>query len=55
MIQKELGVILIITAAITAFIYGKMVLIWRDVMLKQNEQTKKDIERLHYLKKANGR
>tara|TARA_R110000782_G_scaffold387_1_gene1251 strand:- start:398 stop:562 length:165 start_codon:yes stop_codon:yes gene_type:complete len=50
MIPKELGIILIITAVVVAFIYAKMILIWRDVMLKKNEQTLKDMERLNYLK-----
>jgi uncharacterized protein YhhL (DUF1145 family) len=50
MMPKELGIILIIAVIIVAFIYGKMILIWRDVMLKKNEQTRKDIERLKYLK-----
>jgi len=30
---------------IIAILYIKMVLIWRDVMLKQNERRKRDIER----------
>ena len=38
MIQKELGIIIIITAIIIALMYGKMILIWRDAMLKKNEQ-----------------
>ena len=51
MIPKELGIILIIISVVVAFIYGKMILIWRDVMLKRNEQTRRDVERLDYLKK----
>ena len=43
MIQKELGIIIIITAIIIALMYGKMILIWRDAMLKKNEQIVQDI------------
>lgn len=50
MIPKELGIMLIITAVIVAFLYAKMVLIWRDVMLKRNEQIRKDMERLRELR-----
>lgn len=50
MIPKELGIILIITAVVVAFLYAKMVLIWRDVMLKRNEQIRKDMERLRELR-----
>jgi len=42
----ELGVVLIIVAGIIAFMYGKMILIWRDVMLKNNEKIKRDLEML---------
>ena len=51
MTPKELGIILIIISVVVAFIYGKMILIWRDVMLKRNEQTRRDMERLDYLEK----
>jgi uncharacterized protein YpmB len=51
MIPKELGILIIIIAVIIAFIYGKMILIWKDVMLTKNEQIRKDMERLHHLKK----
>lgn len=42
MIPKELGIIIIAAAIIIGFLYSKMVLIWRDVMLKQNEIRKKN-------------
>lgn len=47
--MKELGIILIISSLVAAFLYAKMILIWRDVMLKKNERTRKDIERLREL------
>lgn len=47
---KELGIMLIIAAIVAAFLYAKMILIWRDVMLEQNERRKKDMERLRELR-----
>ena len=49
MTPKELGIMLIIAAIVVAFLYSKMILIWRDVMLKQNERHRKDMERLREL------
>lgn len=49
MIPKELGIMLIIAAIVVAFLYSKMILIWRDVMLEQNERRRKDMERLREL------
>ena len=49
MIPKELGIMLIIAAIVVAFLYSKMILIWRDVMLKQNERRRKDMQRLREL------
>ena len=51
MIPKELGIMLIIAAIVVAFLYSKMILIWRDVMLKQNERRRKDMEKLRELQK----
>jgi len=50
MIPIELGIIVIIAAIIVAFLYAKMILIWRNVMLKQNERWLKDAERLRELR-----
>ena len=47
---KELGVMLIIAAIVVAFLYSKMILIWRDVMIEQNERRSKDMERLRELR-----
>lgn len=49
MISKELGIMLIIADIVVAFLYSKMILIWRDVMLKQNERRRRDVERLREL------
>ena len=43
MIPKELGIMLIIAAIVVTFLYSKMVLIWRDVMIEQNERRRKDM------------
>jgi selenophosphate synthase len=51
MATKELGILIIITAIIIALMYAKMILIWKDVMLTKNEKIRKDMERLHNLKK----
>jgi len=50
MIPKELAIILIITAVVVTFFYAKMVLIWRDVMIKRSEQIGKDMERQRELR-----
>ena len=50
MIPVELGIMLMIAACIIAFLYVKMILIWRDVMLKQNDRWLKDTEKLRKLK-----
>jgi len=47
MIPKELAIALIICACIIAFLYTKMILIWRDVMLKQHEKLTKEFNKLH--------
>jgi hypothetical protein len=46
MIPGFLGWVLIIAALIIACLFAKGVLIWRDVMLKQNEKWFKDAEKL---------
>lgn len=46
MIPKELGIVLIIAAIIIVFLYAKKILIWRDVMLKRNEQIGVDLDKL---------
>ena len=47
----ELGIILIIMAAIIALMYGKMILIWRNVNLKKNNEKMKKMINLNH--KAN--
>ena len=49
MIPIELGIILIIATIIVAFLYTKMILICRDVMLKQNKRLKKEYEKIQQL------
>lgn len=49
MTTELFGIIIVGLLILTACIYIKMVLIWKDVMLKRNEQTKKDIKRLQQI------
>lgn len=51
MIPLELGIALIILAIFASAMYMKMILIWRDVMIKRHESMVKDMERLEELKK----
>jgi hypothetical protein len=49
MIPKELGIMLIIAAIVVAILYSKMIFIWHDVMLEQNEKRREDMKRLREL------
>lgn len=46
MIPVYLGLILIIAAIVIALLFAKGVLIWRDVMMKQNEVCFNDADKL---------
>lgn len=46
MIPIGLGIAIIIIFIGIAIIYAKMSFIWRDVMLKRNEQNRIDMEKL---------
>ena len=46
MIPLELVIMFIIAAIVVAILYAKMMFIWRDVMLKQNERWFKNAEKL---------
>jgi len=50
MIQLWLGVLIITEACVIAALWIKAGFIWRDTMLEQNEQRRKDLDRLNYLK-----
>jgi hypothetical protein len=50
MIPMWFGILIIFLTLIIALLFAKGVLIWRDVMLKQNQKWYKDAEKLRTLK-----
>lgn len=50
MISTGFGVALIIAAIAIAILFIKMIFIWRDVMLEQNDRRANDIKRLNEYK-----
>lgn len=45
----ELGIMLMICAVVVACLYSKIVLMWHDAMIEQNEKGRSDMERLRGL------